>query len=180
MDDNQQKHIDHELTRAVDKLADAFHLIKDVFSEKPAFRIVPLIHYASILFYICKLSEWKNIELPRTVSFSGKGSEYINLLFPASAGNNNTDLKGFTQTMLELFSGKGTHKDFIIEKSTEPKVITARGAVYYAVEDIKEDVSNDWGITSASDQRANEKKLVKENVKEKAEKKQRLFHLSGF
>lgn len=137
---------------------------KDVFSEKPAFRIVPLIHYASILFYICKLSEWKNIELPRTVSFSGKGSEYINLLFPASAGNNNSDLKGFTQTMMGLFSGKTTHKDFIIEKSTEPKVITARGAVYYAVEDIKEDVSNDWGITSASNQHANEKKLVKENV----------------
>lgn len=137
---------------------------KDIFSEKTAFRVVPLIHYAAILFYISKLSEWKNIALPRTVSFSGKGSEYINLLFPSSAGNNNSDLKGFTQTMLGLFSGKTTHKDFIIEKSNEPKVITARGAVYYAAEDVKEDTSNDWGISSVSSQPANEKKLVKENV----------------
>lgn len=37
MDDHKeqqtQQHIDHELTRAIDKLGDAFHLIKDVFSD---------------------------------------------------------------------------------------------------------------------------------------------------
>jgi hypothetical protein len=137
---------------------------KDVFSAKPAFRVVPLIHYAAILYYISKLSAWKHIELPRTVSFSGKGSEYINLLFPSAANNNNGDLKGFTQKMLSIFSGKTTRSDFIIEKSTEPKVITARGAVYYAVEDIKDDDSNDWGNAPGVDENPNDKKLVKENV----------------
>lgn len=137
---------------------------KEIFSEKPAFRVVPLIHYAAILFYISRLSEWKDIALPRTVSFSGKGSEYINLLFPASANDNNADLKGFTRKMLSIFSGKETRNDFIIEKSTEPKVITARGAVYYAVEDIKDDAGNDWGNAPDVNENHNHKKLIKENV----------------
>lgn len=146
-------------------LFSSFHYkFKDIFAEKPAFRVVPLIHYAAILFYISKLSEWKNIELPRTVSFSGKGSEYINLLFPSAGNNNNSDLKGFTQRMLSIFSGKPTRGDFIIEKSAEPKMITARGAVYYAVEDVKDDDSNDWGNESRPDQHSNDKKLLKENV----------------
>ena len=137
---------------------------RDIFSEKPAFRVVPLIHYAAILFYISKLSAWKNIALPRTVSFSGKGSEYINLLFPANLNNGNSDLKGFTQKVLAIFSGRATRGDFIIEKSTEPKVITARGAVYYAAEDVSEDDSNDWGNETEVGANANEKKLVKQNV----------------
>jgi hypothetical protein len=140
----------------------ASYKFKEIFAEKPAFRVVPLIHYAAILYYICKLAAWKNIALPRTVSFSGKGSEYINLLFPA-AGNNN-DLKGFTQKVLGIFSGKATRGDFIIEKSNDPKMITARGAVYYAAEDIIDDESSDWGNAAGASPNTQEKKLVKENV----------------
>lgn len=33
MDDKNQRHIDHELTKAVESLGDAFRLIKDVFSD---------------------------------------------------------------------------------------------------------------------------------------------------
>lgn len=136
----------------------------DIFLEKPDFRVVPLIHYAAILYYIAKLSEWKDIQLPRTVSFSGKGSEYINLLFPATHNNNNADLKGFTQKLLTLFSGKAIRPDFMIEKNKEPKVITARGAVHYAVENIKDDAGDDWGNSTDPKQDTKEKKLVKNNV----------------
>ncbi|OCX54272.1 hypothetical protein BEL04_08420 [Mucilaginibacter sp. PPCGB 2223] len=131
---------------------------KEIFADKPAFRVVPLIHYAAILFYICRLSTWKQIALPRTVSFSGKGSEYINLLF------NDADLKGFTQKMLGIFSGKATRNDFIIEKSSEPKVITARGAVYYAADEVSDEDGNEWGNVPLEGQRSNDKKLRKENV----------------
>ena len=141
----------------------ANYRFKDIFSEKPAFRVVPLIHYAAILFYICKLSAWKKIELPRTISFSGKGSEYINLLF-RSVGSDNADLKGFTQKMLSVFSGKSTRSDFLIERSEEPKVITARGAVYYAAEDIDAGNQNDWGNQPDANENPHSKRLVKENV----------------
>jgi hypothetical protein len=136
---------------------------KDIFSERPAFRVVPLIHYAAILYYICRLSKWKKIELPRTISFSGKGSEYINLLF-RSAGDDNADLKGFTQKMLSIFSGKATRSDFLIEKSKEPKVITARGAVYYAAEEIDAGNQNEWGNITETSENPNSKRLIKENV----------------
>jgi len=144
--------------------SNAAYKFKDVFSLKPVFRVVPLIHYAAVLFYISKVSEWQQIELPRTVSFSGKGSEYINLLFPMGANTNNGDLKGFTQKMLATFSNKATRSDFIIEKSNEPKVITARGAVYYAAEEVEDDDSNDWGNETVLHAAATGKKLIKENI----------------
>ncbi|PTQ92420.1 hypothetical protein C8P68_11220 [Mucilaginibacter yixingensis] len=172
--------VDQESAGNLDKLLNGSHIrtedlvgllfsrpaykFKDIFSEKPAFRVVPLIHYAAILYYISKLSAWKKIALPRTVSFSGKGSEYLNLIFPASANNNNADLKGFTRKMLSIFAEQAIRPDFIIEKSKEPKVITARGAVYYAAEDVLDEDSNDWGNAPETSSTNHQKKLVKENV----------------
>jgi hypothetical protein len=131
----------------------------EIFKYNKEFKVVPLIHYAAILYYITKLAAWQDIELPRTVSFSGKGSEYLSLLFPSDA-----DLKGFTQKMLGVFSGVKTRSDFIVERGSEPKVITAKGALHYAVEDIADDTSEDWGNDSDSGQTGNEKKLVKTEV----------------
>lgn len=132
---------------------------KNIFSEQKEFRVIPLIHYAAILYYITRLAEWKNIVLPRTVSFSGKGSEYLNLIF-----SNTQDLKGFTQKLLSIFSGKQARADFIVEKSAEPKVITAKGALYFAVEEISDEAGDDWGNLTESEKISYDKKLIKDNV----------------
>lgn len=137
---------------------------KDVFTANPELKVVPLIHYAAILYYISRVAGWKDIKLPRTIGFSGKGSEYLNLLFPLSAGNQDADLKGFTQRLLGVFSKQETRADFKVKRTDQPKVITAKGALHYAVEDIKDNAGDDWGNNVSSISVANEKKLVKSNV----------------
>jgi len=137
---------------------------KDIFSDNHELKVVPLIHYASILFYISRFSIWKNINLPRTVSFSGKGSEYLNLLFPLHNTTNDVDLKGFTQRLLGIFSKAPMRSDFQVKREEEPKVITAQGALHYAVEDIKDDNEEEWGNVRSNAGVSSEKKLVKRNI----------------
>lgn len=123
----------------------------EIFAENREFRVVLILHYTAILFYVTRLAKLNNVSLPRTISFSGKGSEYLNLIFPSK-----DDLKGFTQKVLGIFASTTVRPDFMIEKSNEPKVITAKGAVHFANEQI-EISKDDWGVTS--DSGGNEKKL---------------------
>lgn len=133
---------------------------KDLFFDNPELKVVLLVHYASILYYISRVAVLENIELPRTVSFSGKGSEYLNILFP-----NNNDLLGFTNRMLEIFSGKVLRKDFQIKRSKkDPKVITAQGALYFAVEDVKDQETDDWNTGLVVSAAVTEKTLEKREV----------------
>lgn len=69
----------------------------DIFAENKEFKSVLLIHYSAILFYVARLAKFHNIQLPRTVSFSGKGSEYLNIIFP-----NTDDLKSYTHRVLGI------------------------------------------------------------------------------
>lgn len=124
---------------------------KEIFADNKEFKAVLLIHYAAQLFYVARLARLNNVALPRTVSFSGKGSEYLNLLFSSKE-----DLKGFTQVVLGIFAGMPVRPDFMIEKSNEPKVITAKGSVHFANEKVKIS-DNSWGGSSA--EKSNEKKL---------------------
>jgi len=128
----------------------------DIFSENTEFKAVLLIHYSSILFYITRLAKINNINLPRTVSFSGKGSEYLNLIFPS-----NNDLKSFTQRVLAIFAGTEVRPDFIIDRSNEPKVITAKGAAHFATEKIDQ-IDDAFGINTTPN--SNEKKLTLNNT----------------
>ena len=124
----------------------------DIFSDCKELKVIPLIHYAAILYYITRLAQLKNVELPRTVSFSGKGSEYLSLIFPLDK-----DLKGYTQKVLSIFAGKPTRSDFGIERSKEPKVITAKGSAHFANERINEN-ADEWGNGAAA--ATNEKVLT--------------------
>jgi len=111
----------------------------DIFRDCKELKVIPLIHYTAILFYITRLAQFKNMELPRTVSFSGKGSEYLSIIFPLDK-----DLKGYTQKVLGIFTSKPTRNDFSIERSKEPKVITAKGAAHFANDTIFEN-ADEWG-----------------------------------
>jgi hypothetical protein len=131
----------------------------EVFAENKEFRVVPIIHYTAILFYITRLAKLNNVALPRTISFSGKGSEFLNLIFPSK-----DDLKGFTQRVLSIFAGANVRPDFMIEKSNEPKVITAKGAVHFANEKIN--ISDDaWGTGSTDNSNEKKLELVNSNYK---------------
>lgn len=112
----------------------------EIFDACSNLKVVPLIHYSAILYYLTKLAHFKNVDLPRTISFSGKGSEYLSLIFPSDK-----DLQGFTIKVLELFSSKQVHSQFQVIRKNEPKVITAKGAVHRAVEPEKSE-KDDWNV----------------------------------
>lgn len=131
----------------------------EVFAENKEFRVVLIIHYTSILFYITRLAKLNNVALPRTISFSGKGSEYLNLIFPAKE-----DMKGFTQKILGIFAGQPVRPDFMIEKSNEPKVITAKGAVHFANEKINISDSA-WGNDATDNSNEKKLELIESNYK---------------
>jgi len=124
----------------------------EIFQENKELKAPLLIHYAAILYYIAQLAAETEVPLPRTISFSGKGSEYLSLIFP-----DDRDLKGFTQKLLGIFAGKPTRGDFAVQRSASPKAITARGAAHYASEGVVQD-SDDWGNGMAAGL-TNEKKI---------------------
>jgi hypothetical protein len=133
-----------------------------IFAQNKEFRVVLIIHYAAILFYISKLCQLYKLALPRTISFSGKGSEYLNLIFP---NKNKEDLKGFTKKVLSIFA-HGTlqqvRPDFMVQRSDTPKVITAKGSVHFANETIH--VSEDDWENAPVESNNTKKKLKLLNV----------------
>ncbi len=136
---------------------------KDIFVDNPELKVVLLIHYAAILYYTARISVLRNAELPRTVSFSGKGSEYLSSLLPNSA-----DLQGLTKYLLEVFSGKKARTDFQLKRSgNDPKIITAQGALHFAVEGVKDQVVDEWNLDSGAGntaQNSTDKTLIKEEA----------------
>lgn len=139
--------------------SDADYHFNDIFAECKELKVPLLVHYCAILFYITKMAAHKKMTLPRTLSFSGKGSEYLGLLF-----QNNQHLKGFTQRVLSLFAGTPTRNDFQIQRSPEPKVITAKGAAHFAAEDVQEHM-DEWGNGATTANREKVLKLVEFSLK---------------
>ncbi len=122
----------------------------DIFSEYKELKAVLIIHYSAILYYITRLAQLTKIDLPRTVSFSGKGSEYLSVIFPS-----NNALRAFTYKALTIFSGATVRNDFLVERSNEPKVITAKGSAHFATEKVNQQ-DDSW----ENDTTSNEKRLV--------------------
>ena len=105
---------------------------KRIFTECKELKVPLLLHYAALLYFIAKICKHKPLDLPTTLSFSGKGSEYISIIF-----SSDEHLRLFTKTALSLFSGLPANPDFNIKKSGNPKVITAQGSVIYGAKPLK-------------------------------------------
>ncbi|WP_345954021.1 hypothetical protein [Mucilaginibacter sp. PAMB04168] len=110
---------------------------KQIFSECKELKIPLLLHYTSLLYYVAQSCKQKPLALPKTLSFSGKGSEYISLIFDSKE-----HLKMFTVKALKLFSSLPANEAFQIQQDPKPKEITAQGAVIYAAKPLKKDVTN--------------------------------------
>lgn len=119
---------------------------KQIFTECRELKVPLLMHYASLLYFVAKLAKIHKLELPKTISFSGKGSEYISIVF-----GNDEHLRQFTQKALSIFSGLDSNASFKIKKSPDPKVITAKGSAIYAAKPLvsrEEDLFNTGNSSS--------------------------------
>ena len=94
--------------------------------EAKQLRVLLLLHYAAILYHVGQVCRAQGLtELPRHVTFSGKGSTYLRLL--DLNGNLNT-IKRLAQRVLEFASGLQVPADFTLTLVDNAKEATANGS----------------------------------------------------
>ena len=103
------------------------------FSDKIAsnkkFKFVVFLHYAGIIHHfaeilkIIKASD-ENFEYPEVLSFTGKGSEYVNMI--------TKDINAFSKITTDLIKAFGVvgFKQIRIIRVDNPKALTADGGIY--------------------------------------------------
>jgi hypothetical protein len=94
--------------------------------EAKHMRVLLLLHYSAILYHIGQVCRAKGLkQLPRHVSFSGKGSTYLRLL---DLNANLTTIKRLAQRVLEFASGLQVPDDFELTLVPDAKEATANGS----------------------------------------------------
>ncbi len=94
--------------------------------EAKQMRVLLLLHYAAILYHVGQVCRAKGLtELPRHVTFSGKGSTYLRLL---DLNANLNTIKRLAQRVLEFASGLQVPDDFTLTLVDNAKEATANGS----------------------------------------------------
>jgi len=87
--------------------------------------LIPFIHLNAIIYHTSKVLKDKNLEMPTVISFTGKGSSYINIMTNDFAAKE-TLLKELFKFYFEVDE---LPFNFQISLSDNPKQITAEGAL---------------------------------------------------
>lgn len=105
-------------------------------------RLPMILHFSSILWYLCNILKSKKINDSHCITFTGKGSSYLDIIF-----NDKIQLQDYVKTFVTQFF-KTTQSDpiefsfnkskgMVVEQVDEPKKVTARGAVYFETDDVR-------------------------------------------
>lgn len=87
-------------------------------------RLHLFLHYSAIIYHVAKWMQTNQLPFPETLSLTGLGSLYVNLLF-----STNAELSSFTKSLLETFySGSTAPNEFVVQFEPNPKNVTAEGA----------------------------------------------------
>ena len=93
--------------------------------------IVLYLHYSAIVYHICQIIKYKGYPLPRYLSFTGKGSQYLKLLCNGSEN----ELNNFTKLLFKSYNNQQLQSSFKVHVNEDPKVITANGTIEYFAAD---------------------------------------------
>ncbi len=107
------------------KYNDHFKFEQSIKDGKPALRIVLYLHYSAIVYHLVQLIEANQLSLPRYLTFTGRGSQYLNLLGSRSR------LVEFTKLLFRAYTTLPVPTDFDVILTDNPKETTANGAVLY-------------------------------------------------
>ncbi|SEI49933.1 hypothetical protein SAMN05216327_10251 [Dyadobacter sp. SG02] len=108
---------------------DNFRFADSIVMGNPDLLIVLYLHYAAIVYHLAQLIEIRDYPLPRYLSFTGKGSQYIRLL----CGGDPAELEAFTKSLIRAYTSKTLQSSFRIHLNANPKEITANGSILYAL-----------------------------------------------
>lgn len=105
--------------------------IESIVSGKPDLLVILYLHYSAIIYHLVQIIELKEYPLPRYLSFTGKGSQYLRML----CGGDTNELVEFTKLLLKTYTSKAIQNGFTIHLNKNPKEITAYGAIMFADEE---------------------------------------------
>ena len=101
----------------------------DSIRQSPEMRQIPLVHFAALIFYVANILDTTDYDAPTSISFTGMGSKYLDLISENrdSLGRLITDIFNYYATVM----GNPRLKDIAVKVSfpDAPKEVTANGAV---------------------------------------------------
>ncbi|MBW8687110.1 hypothetical protein [Chitinophaga rhizophila] len=111
-----------------------FRFSDSIAIGRPEMQTILYLHYSAIIYHIVEIVELKDYPLPRYLSFTGKGSQYIRLL----CGGGKEELEQFTRLLINTYSQRELQRGFEVILNANPKEVTANGSVLYARADKNE------------------------------------------
>lgn len=100
----------------------------NIFIRARHMRILFYLHYTALVYHCAQIMKRLEIRPPRYITFSGKGSLYLNFL---TGGSNLNQLEQLTAVMLEEITGQPVPANFKMIQASKPKEATANGGVFY-------------------------------------------------
>lgn len=100
----------------------------NVFIRARHLRILFYLHYTALVYHCGQMIRQLDINIPRYITFSGKGSLYLNFL---TGSSNLGQLEKLTGMVLQEVSGQPVPENFKMIQASKPKEATANGGVFY-------------------------------------------------
>ncbi len=100
----------------------------NVFIRARHMRILFYLHYTAMVYHCGQIMKQLDLAIPRYITFSGKGSLFINFL---TGGSNLGRLERLTGIILREITGKEVPANFKMIQASKPKEATANGGVFY-------------------------------------------------
>ena len=113
------------------KYDDSFNFSNSIQAH-PYLQTLLFLHFSSVIFHISQIIKEKNIKIPMYLTFTGKGSEYIKIIFPDAQIIDDTrqsEIDKFTSLLLKKFTGKEIDDIFKVYLEKNPKEVTANGGI---------------------------------------------------
>lgn len=104
---------------------DHYKFTQSIIDGRPALRIVLFLHYSAIVYHLVQLIEANQMSLPRYLTFTGRGSQYLKML------GSSRRLIEFTKMLFRAYTNLPVPPDFEVVMSENPKETTANGAVLF-------------------------------------------------
>lgn len=144
IDPKEKKYLDYvksnsnlsadDLISLLFKYNSSFRFSDSILIGKPDLALILYLHYSAIIYHIVQIIELKEYPLPRYLSFTGKGSQYIKLI----CGGDEQELEAFTKLLLKAYTKQEVQSSFKIHLNDNPKEITANGSILYTMADDEE------------------------------------------
>lgn len=118
-----------DLVSLLFKYDNKFRFSDSITIGNPNLAIILYLHFSAIIYHLVQTIKLKQYPLPRYLSFTGKGSQYIKLI----CGGDASELEAFTKLLINAYTDQKVQGSFRIHLNSNPKEITANGSVLYAL-----------------------------------------------